>query len=37
MIIKYNGTIVEESLDDNRILNDIDIIDLYSIKNYCRN
>ncbi len=27
MIIEYKGTIVEESLEDNRILNYIDIID----------
>ena len=27
MDINYKGTIVEESLEDNRILNDIDIID----------
>ena len=27
MNINYKGTIVEESLEDNRILNDIDIID----------
>lgn len=26
MNINYKGTIVEESLEDNRILNDIDII-----------